>query len=476
MQAGAFARPHTHAATLTTCVRTAHTTIKARGARVLPSCACQSAHAYLARSLAAAAAALVACTPLVPGAYAQVSRRTCLSTSFADSSTTDFVRAKPLLCWGHRLRAALWSSLLRPCPCRCPRVRWPCTRMMSRQPAGGEGRPRRPARCRARARPRRCWTSTATCSPMMPGRACRGAQPSLTTLPVPAVHISVQVEQKLIHLRSCLLLPAPSLPHHVHELEQSRRRLAIRQARQNAAEERRCLLGARSIKAYAAYLDTLEDAEEAHPACTANRLLLEHTWQVAGRSPAQRSARRGGARSCHVTLALAFALPPRRVLKGLCHPRPCLRCCQLRELLPGLVLGLRDLACGPMHAADQVAPSPCGHRRDASPAAQCIHGPHGTKAGAVQERACGPPLLKPYPHPRPTRGRSSPTSSSTPAAASRRRACVPPMRPRLLQGVPLCKQPCLGSRSCGTLSCSTRQWSPWLARFALLCCQASAPE
>ncbi len=114
MQAGAFARPHTHAATLTTCVRTAHTTIKARGARVLPSCACQSAHAYLARSLAAAAAALVACTPLVPGAYAQVSRRTCLSTSFADSSTIVFVCAKPLLCWGHRLRSG---------PASCARAR-----------------------------------------------------------------------------------------------------------------------------------------------------------------------------------------------------------------------------------------------------------------------------------------------------------------------------------------------------------------
>ena len=36
----------------------------------------------------------------------------------------------------------------------------------------------------------------------------------------------------------------------------------------------------RSIKAYAAYLDTLEEAEEEHPACTANRLLLEHTWQA----------------------------------------------------------------------------------------------------------------------------------------------------------------------------------------------------
>lgn len=36
----------------------------------------------------------------------------------------------------------------------------------------------------------------------------------------------------------------------------------------------------RSIRAYAAYLDTLEEAEDEHPACTANRLLLEHTWQV----------------------------------------------------------------------------------------------------------------------------------------------------------------------------------------------------
>ena len=41
---------------------------------MLPSCACQSAHAHLACSLGAAAAALLACTPFVPGAYAQVSR------------------------------------------------------------------------------------------------------------------------------------------------------------------------------------------------------------------------------------------------------------------------------------------------------------------------------------------------------------------------------------------------------------------
>ncbi|KAK9837070.1 hypothetical protein WJX81_000274 [Elliptochloris bilobata] len=38
--------------------------------------------------------------------------------------------------------------------------------------------------------------------------------------------------------------------------------------------------GMQSIRAYAAYLDTLEEVEDEHPACTANRLLLEHTWQV----------------------------------------------------------------------------------------------------------------------------------------------------------------------------------------------------
>ncbi len=74
--------------------------------------------------------------------------------------------------------------------------------------------------------------------------------------------------------------------------------------------------GGRSIKAYAAYLDTLEDAEEAHPACTANRLLLEHTWQVAGRSSAQHLARRGRDRSCDVAFALTFALLPCRALPG----------------------------------------------------------------------------------------------------------------------------------------------------------------
>ena len=73
--------------------------------------------------------------------------------------------------------------------------------------------------------------------------------------------------------------------------------------------------GRRSIKAYAAYLDTLEDAEEAHPACTANRLLLEHTWQVAALASAQRSARRDRARSDRGTLAPALAPPPRRVLE-----------------------------------------------------------------------------------------------------------------------------------------------------------------
>ena len=56
-------------------------------------------------------------------------------------------------------------------------------------------------------------------------------------------------------------------------------------------ENLRC---SRSIKAYAAYLDTLEAAEEEHPACTANRLLLEHTWQAcSARTALQARVRRG---------------------------------------------------------------------------------------------------------------------------------------------------------------------------------------
>ena len=66
----------------------------------------------------------------------------------------------------------------------------------------------------------------------------------------------------------------------------------------------------RSIRAYAAYLDTLETLEDEHPACTVNRLLLEHTWQVVANEFFDASGRFSQARPrlpcwcCHIVATL----------------------------------------------------------------------------------------------------------------------------------------------------------------------------
>ena len=63
-----------------------------------------------------------------------------------------------------------------------------------------------------------------------------------------------------------------------------------------------------SIRAYAAYLDTLEEVEDEHPACTANRLLLEHTWQVVANEFYDASGRFSQAPPCFM-FGLSHSLP-----------------------------------------------------------------------------------------------------------------------------------------------------------------------